>query len=494
MLLSLFFFSLFSFFSILFIPKKNVILIKQISLILSFVIFIYCIYLFFLLDHLYVGFQFKETYYFFNGLTFSLGVDGISIFFLLLTAILFPICFIVNWESVKYRSKDFCLMLLLLEFFLLNVFLSLDLFFFYIFFEGVLIPMFFIIGIWGSRQRKIHAVYQFFLYTFFGSILMLFSIFIIYLHVGSTHLELIKETAFSEQRQLLLWLCFFIAFAIKVPMIPFHIWLPEAHVEAPTSGSILLAGILLKLGTYGFIRFLITLFPYANAFFTPLVIVICLFGVIYGSFGTIRQVDLKKIIAYSSVVHMNFAIIGLFSKNLEGVQGSFFLMISHGIISGALFLCIGILYDRYHTRILYYYGGLVNVMPIFSVIFLVFILSNMGFPGTSGFVGEILVLISFFSFNPKVAILLATSMVFSAVYSLWLYNRVIFGEIKSFFFIPANSSLGVIKKWFGCFSDITRREFFALLPFFVLNIILGIYPNAIFNTSYFCFVDTIVQI
>jgi NADH-quinone oxidoreductase subunit M len=222
--------------------------------------------------------------------------------------------------------------------------------------------------------------------------------------------------------------------------------LPEAHVEAPTSGSILLAGILLKLGTYGFIRFLITLFPYANCFFTPLVIVICLFGVIYGSFGTIRQVDLKKIIAYSSVVHMNFAIIGLFSKNLEGIQGSFFLMISHGIISGALFLCIGVLYDRYHTRILYYYGGLVNVMPIFSVIFLVFILSNMGFPGTSGFVGEILVLISFFSFNYKVSLILATSMVFSAVYSLWLYNRVIFGEIKNFFILDKSVSIGFFKK------------------------------------------------
>ena len=491
MLLGLFFLSFFSFFSIFFIPKKNIILIKQISLIFSFIIFLYCVFLFLNLDTLYIGFQFKETLFFFNGLTFSLGVDGISIFFLLLTSLLFPICFLVNWESIKYRSKDFCLMLLLLEFFLLNVFLSIDLFFFYIFFEGVLIPMFFVIGIWGSRQRKIHAVYQFFLYTFFGSILMLFSIFLIYIHVGSTHLEIVKEAFFTEKRQLFLWMCFFIAFAIKVPMIPFHIWLPEAHVEAPTSGSILLAGILLKLGTYGFIRFLIALFPYANSFFSPLVIVICLFGVIYGSFGTIRQVDLKKIIAYSSVVHMNFAIIGLFSKNLEGLQGSFFLMISHGIISGALFLCIGILYDRYHTRILYYYGGLVNVMPIFSIILLVFILSNMGFPGTSGFVGEILVLISFFSFNYKVAIILASSMVFSAIYSLWLYNRVIFGEIKNFFFL-SKFSFGFVKKWFGCFSDITKREFFSLLPLFVLNIILGIYPNAIFNTSYLCFVNLLI--
>lgn len=491
MLFGLFYLSLCSFFIIFFIPKKYILLIKQISLILSFIIFFYCICIFFFLDPLYIGFQFKVTFFFFNGLTFSLGVDGISIFFLLLTSLLFPICFLVNWESIKYRSKDFTLMLLLLEFFLLNVFLSLDIFFFYIFFEGVLIPMFFIIGIWGSRQRKIHAVYQFFFYTFFGSILMLFSIFLIYLHVGSTHFEIIKETFFTEQRQLFLWLCFFIAFAIKVPMFPFHIWLPEAHVEAPTSGSILLAGILLKLGTYGFIRFLLTFFPYANDFFTPLVIVFCLFGIIYGSFATIRQVDLKKIIAYSSVVHMNFAIIGLFSKNLEGLQGSYFLMISHGIISGALFLCIGILYDRYHTRILYYYGGLVNVMPIFSIIFLVFILSNMGFPGTSGFVGEILVLVAFFSFNAKIALILSLSMIFSAIYSLWLYNRVIFGEIKNFFLI-LNFSFGFIKKWFGKFSDITRREFFCLFPLFFLNLVLGIYPNIIFNNTYFCFISILL--
>lgn len=488
MLFILFFLSIFSFFFILFIPKKNILLIKQVSLLFSFIIFFFTIIIFVLLNPLYAGFQFRETFFFFNGLSFSLGVDGISIFFILLTSLLFPICFLVNWESIKYRSKDFCLLLLLLEFFLLNVFLSLDLFFFYIFFEGVLIPMFFIIGIWGSRQRKIHAVYQFFFYTFFGSILMLFSIFLIYLHTGSTHLDVVREAFFTERRQLFLWLCFFIAFAIKVPMFPFHIWLPEAHVEAPTSGSILLAGILLKLGTYGFIRFLIFLFPYANTFFSPLVIVICLFGIIYGSFGTIRQIDLKKIIAYSSVVHMNFAIIGLFSTNLEGLQGSYFLMISHGIISGALFLCIGILYDRYHTRILYYYGGLVNIMPIFSIIFLVFILSNMGFPGTSGFVGEILILISFFSFNAKVSIFLALSMVFSAIYSLWLYNRVIFGEVKSFFFV-LNFSIGFVKKWFNNFSDITRREFFSLFPLFFLNLFLGVYPNIIFNNTYFCFLN-----
>lgn len=490
MLFNLLLLSFFSFFSILFIPKKKILLIKKLSLTFSFLILLFSILIFFCIDTD-VRFQFIKSIFFFKGFFYSVGIDRISIFFLLLTSLLFPICFLVSWESIKYRIKDFCLLLLILEFFLINVFLSIDLFFFYIFFEAVLLPMFFIIGVWGSRQRKIHAVYQFFLYTFFGSILMLFAIFIIYSNVGSTDLIQIRCSYFSENRQLFIWLCLFIAFAIKVPMFPFHIWLPEAHVEAPTSGSILLAGILLKLGTYGFLRFLIPLFPYANKFFTPLVISLCLLGIIYGSLATIRQIDLKKIIAYSSVVHMNFAILGLYSYSLEALMGSFFLMLSHGIISGALFLCIGILYDRYHTRIIYYYGGLVNFMPIFSSIFLIFILSNMAFPGTSGFVGEILILIGVFSYNTKIAILLSLSMVFSAIYSLWLYNRIIFGEIKSFF-INYNSII-LNKKWFSKFSDINKREFFSLLPFFLINIILGIYPNIIFNSVYFSFLHLLYK-
>lgn len=478
----LLFLPLFFAFILSLIPKKKIILLKQLSLLFSIIIFFYCIKLLgnFNIYYSYIQFQSSISYY--PGMDFSIGIDGISIFFILLMSLLLPISLLVNWESVKYRNKDFTITLFILEFLVFCIFCCLDIFFFYIFFEGVLIPMFFIIGIWGSRQRKIHAVYQFFLYTFFGSIFMLVSFLIIYLHVGSTNWNIIKYIEFSDQRQLILWLGFFIAFAIKVPMIPFHIWLPEAHVEAPTTGSILLAGILLKLGTYGFLRFLLPLFPYGMKFFSPLVIVICIISVIYGSLVTIRQIDLKKIIAYSSVVHMNFAIIGLFANNLEGLQGSLFLMISHGIISSSLFFCIGVLYDRYHSRILYYYGGLVQVMPIFAVIFMIFSLSNMGFPGTSGFIGEILILIGVFLWNIKISLLLFTSVVFAAVYSIWLYNRLIFGEIKNYNIMIYNNFY--YKKWFIKFSDITKREFFLILPFIFLNFLLGFYPDLIFNVTY----------
>jgi proton-translocating NADH-quinone oxidoreductase chain M len=488
----------FALINILFIPKKYILLIKQVSLFWSFILCFYSLYLFFvpilykLKKSKLLGIQFKKWYWFFLYkkykftwcfFTLTLGIDGISIFFIILTTLLIPVCLLVNWESIKYRSKDFTLLLLLLELLLLNVFTHLNLFFFYLFFESVLIPMFLIIGIWGSRQRKIHAVYQFFLYTFFGSIFLLFGIFLIYLHTSNLNFKILYETEFSSYRQLLIWLFFFIGFSIKVPMIPFHIWLPEAHVEAPTTGSILLAGILLKLGTYGFLRFLLPLFPYANTYFTPLVFVICLISIIYGSFCTIRQIDLKKIIAYSSVVHMNFAIIGLFTQKIEGLQGSFFLMISHGIISGSLFFLIGVLYDRYHNRIIYYFGGLVNFMPLFSILFLIFTLSNMGFPGTSGFIGEFLILIALFSVNLKVVILVSLSMVFSAIYSLWLYNRVIFGELKNYIF--RRNNILYYFPWFNKFSDLTKREFVIVFPLVFLNILLGIYPNIILNKSYF---------
>ena len=367
MLLTLILLPFFSFIFLIVIPRRFLNLIKILSLCFSLFIFFYSILLFFLYnpyqrynfeflfsivklknlkqkDFYFDEIQFSDLVSFFDGINYIIGIDAISLLFIILTTLLFPLCFLLNWESVKYRFKDFAILLFLLEFFLINVFSCLDLFFFYIFFESVLIPMFFIIGIWGSRQRKIHAVYQFFLYTFFGSVFMLISIIIIYLHIGTTAIYFIKNFYFSENRQLIIWLGLFLGFSIKVPMIPFHIWLPEAHVEAPTTGSILLAGILLKLGTYGFIRFLIPLFPYALKFFTPFVFVICLISIIYGSFSTIRQIDLKKIIAYSSIVHMNFCIIGLFTNNIEGIFGSFFLMISHGLVSGALFFCIGILY------------------------------------------------------------------------------------------------------------------------------------------------------
>jgi len=307
-------------------------------------------------------------------------------------------------------------MLLLTEFFLINVFSVLDLFFFYIFFESILIPMFIIIGVWGSRQRKIHAAYQFFFYTLFGSIIMLIGIIVIYFNTGTTDIQVLAQTEFSEMRQIFLWLSFFCSFAVKVPMLPVHIWLPEAHVEAPTAGSVILAGVLLKLGTYGIIRFMIPMFPYAMIYFTPLVFTMCVIAIIYSSATTIRQIDLKKIIAYSSVAHMNFALLGLFTNNSMGIEGSLFLLLGHGVVSSGLFLCIGILYDRYHTRNILYYGGLVQTMPIFSIIFLIFSLANIGFPGTVNFIGEFLVLVGTFKLNTTVAFLSATGMVLGAVY------------------------------------------------------------------------------
>lgn len=470
---------LFFIITLIFLPRSKTIFLKRLSLFYSTFIFSYSLKLLIIFSIL----KFKKNMIktkmaisLIPNVNYNLGIDSISVFFIILISLLIPICILVNWESIKFKAKTFIIILFILEFLIFNIFCSLDIFFFFFFFESVLIPMFLIVGIWGSRQRKIHAAYQFFFYTFFGSIFMLISFLIIFIHVGSSNINIISLVNFSENRQTLLWLGLFLSFAIKIPILPFHIWLPEAHVEAPTSGSILLAGILLKLGTYGFLRFLLPLFPYSNKFFTPFILVLCSLSILYGSLNTIRQIDLKKIIAYSSVVHMNFAIIGLFSNNIEGLEGSFFLMLSHGIISSSLFFCIGILYDRYHTRILYYYGGIIQIMPIFGIIFLIFSLSNMGFPGTSGFIGEILIFISIFFLNTKIALLILLSMIFSAIYSVWLYNRLLFGEIKFY-----NNCMF---KWLSRFSDFSKREFFLLIPFIFLNFILGFYPSIILNISY----------
>ncbi len=472
--------------SISIIPKQNVLFIKKLSLSWSIFIFILSLYFYIFFDLHTPYYQWFSSFQYWEGIYYSVGVDGISLFFIILSTFLIFICILVNWESVKFRIKEYTLLLFILEFFLINVFISLDLIFFYIFFEAVLIPMFLIIGLWGSRERKIHAAFQFFLYTFIGSVFMLTAIYFIYLHVGSTNIEIISQSNFSQNRQLFLWLAFFIALAVKVPMFPVHLWLPEAHVEAPTSGSILLAGIMLKLGTYGFLRFLMVFFPYGLIYYTPLVFTIALISIIYGSFATIRQIDLKKIIAYSSIVHMNFALLGLFTNDLEGIQGSLYIMLSHGIVSSALFFCIGILYDKYKTRLIFYYGGLINFMPIFSLLFLSFILSNLGFPGTSSFIGEILVLISIVSFNFKIAMFAATSMVLSAIYSLWLYNRVIFGELKLFSVLITLKKKKIIlnSSWFSKFADVTKREFLILFLFFIFNILFGIYPSLILNCTY----------
>jgi proton-translocating NADH-quinone oxidoreductase chain M len=327
--------------------------------------------------------------------------------------------------------------------------------------------MFLIVGIWGSRERKIRAAYQFFLYTLIGSILMLLGILVVYFHTGTTDLQILWNSEFSENKQLFLWLTFFLSFAVKVPMVPFHIWLPEAHAEAPTGGSVILAGILLKMGGYGFLRFSLPLFPVASIFFTPFVFTLSLIAAIYASLTTLRQIDLKKVIAYSSISHMGFVTMGIFTLNIQGVEGSIFLMLSHGLISSALFLCIGILYDRYYTRIIKYYSGLVHVMPIFSIFFLFFIFANIGFPGTSSFVGELLILLGTFQSSVVLTFFLGVSMVLSAAYSIWLFNRLMFGVLKL--------------EYLKIFQDVSRREFLILSFIAALVLSIGIYPEIILN-------------
>jgi proton-translocating NADH-quinone oxidoreductase chain M len=395
----------------------------------------------------------------------SLGLDGISLFFVLLTTFLIPICLLCNQST--HFMKEYTLVFLAIEALMLAVFCMLDLLVFYVFFESVLIPMFLIIGIWGSRQRKIQASYHFFLYTLIGSVLMLLGILLVVFQTGSTDLQILYSTEFSERRQIVLWLSFFASFAVKVPMVPVHLWLPFAHVEAPTAGSVLLAGILLKLGTYGFLRFSIPLFPCATVYFTPLIMTLSVVAILYTSLTTLRQIDLKQIIAYSSVAHMNCTTIGLFSNTLQGIEGSLLLMLSHGLVSSALFLCVGALYDRHKTRLVHYYSGLVTTMPLFSILFLIMTLANMGLPGTSSFVGELCIFAGAFQNNTLLATCAALGMILGAAYSLWLFNRVVFGAWKT-----------------DTFADLNRRELCILLPFLVAVFWMGFYPELFLDTMH----------
>lgn len=397
-----------------------------------------------------------------------LGVDGISLWFILLTTFIMPLTFIAIW-NLENKVLEFVVCLLLIEFSLILAFSVLDLFIFYIAFESVLIPMFLIVGIWGSRKRKIKAAYYLFLYTLTGSFFMLFAIISINLEIGSTSYDALLNSSFDIEKQKMLWFCFFIAFAVKIPMFPFHIWLPEAHVEAPTVGSVILASLLLKLGGYGLIRFLIPLFPYANKFYGPLVFTLASIGVVYGSLTTIRQIDLKKMIAYSSVAHMNVVVLGIFSLTVQGVCGSILLMVAHGIVSGSLFLMIGIIYDRHHNRMIRYYGGATALMPTYSLIFLIFNLSNLAMPGSSNWVGEALVIVGLFQKNTIIAILGSIGMVYSACYSLWLFGRVCMGTLKI--------------QYISAFSDMNNREIWSLVPMIFYNVVIGIYPAIILDPA-----------
>jgi len=468
MLLSLIFCILF--FTILvlyFNEKKN--FLQLISLSSSGIVFVLSCFLLITFD--------SNNYHFQNYLTlnlgssflnliFSFGFDGISILFFWLTSLLIFLCVLFVWD--EFYLKEYLINLLVIELLLLLVFSVLDLFLFYIFFEAILIPMYLIIGIWGSRERKIRAVYLLFFYTLFGSLLMLTGILYIYFLTGTSNLEyLLSYNLFTFEEQIWLWLAFFVSFASKIPMFPFHIWLPEAHVEAPTVGSVLLAGILLKLGVYGFLRFSLTLFPEASLYFSPMVYLLSVIGIIYTSLSAIRQTDLKRIIAYSSVAHMNLVTLGIFSFNLIGLEGAILQSLSHGFVAGAMFLLVGIVYSRYHSRFLYYYGGLVHLMPIYSVFLLIFTMANIALPGTSSFVGEFLLLLGVYKVNFFSSIISATGVILCGAYSLWLYNRIIFGNLKISYTLK--------------FSDINFKEFTILIPLLFFVIFMGIYPSFFSN-------------
>lgn len=455
---------------------------KVIALWTTCITFFFSLFLWINFDASSSFFQFSESFFWSTSLNFCyiIGIDGISLFFILLTAFLSIICVLISWGSVSIALRDYLICFLLLEFFLIQVFCVLDLCLFYIFFESVLIPMFLIIGIWGSRTRKVRAAFQLFLYTLIGSLFMLLAILFIYLYTGTTDLIFLWQINFPEHLQLILWFAFFASFAVKIPMIPFHIWLPEAHAEAPTAGSVILAGVLLKMGGYGFLRFSLPMFPLASIYFTPLVFSLSLIAVIYASFTTLRQIDLKKIIAYSSVSHMGFVTIGIFSLNLQGIEGSILLMLSHGLVSSALFLCVGFLYDRYKTRIIKYYSGLVQLMPIFTIFLLFFSFANLGFPGTSSFIGEVLVLLGAFQISSSMTFLAAIGTILAAAYSIWLFNRVSFGSLKL--------------QYFSCFQDVSRREFWILTLLFLLVLWMGIYPSIFLNEIHFSVANLIEQI
>ena len=441
--------------------------------------FICCLVLWGFFDKSVVYFQFIKSIYWLPNLNinFTIGVDGISLFFILLTTLLIPLCLLTSWNSIVINLKEFLISFLFLNFLLIGTFCILDLLLFYIFFESVLLPMFLIIGVWGSRERKILASYYFFIYTLLGSVLMLVSILYVYYQVGTTNYEVLLTFSFSTIEQKVIWFSFFLAFASKIPMLPFHLWLPEAHVEAPTAGSVILAGILLKLGCYGFVRFSLPLFPIASFYFSPFVYTIAIVSIIFTSFTAIRQTDFKRIIAYTSIAHMNLVIIGIFSFNIIGLEGCILQSLSHGFVASSLFLIIGVIYDRHRTRIIQYYGGVVILMPIYSIIFLFFTMANISFPCTSSFVGELLILIGSFTVNRIITFFAATGIIISGVYSLWLLNRISFGNLK----------LQYINK----FLDLNYREIIIFIPLIIGTFIVGVWPGVFLKFYHFNIVGLI---
>ncbi|MFO1188961.1 MAG: NADH-quinone oxidoreductase subunit M [Alphaproteobacteria bacterium] len=409
------------------------------------------------------GFQFVERVEWLPalGLSYYMGVDGISMFFVLLSTLLTPICVLASWKAIETRVREYMIMFLVLETMMVGMFCALDLVLFYFFFEGVLIPMFIIIGVWGG-QRRVYAAFKFFLYTLAGSVLMLIAILAIYIEADTTDIPTLLRTTLPSAMQNWLWLAFFASFAVKVPMWPVHTWLPDAHVEAPTAGSVILAGVLLKMGAYGFLRFSVPMLPEATAYFTPFVYALSVIAIIYTSLVALAQDDMKKLIAYSSVAHMGYVTIGIFTLTTQGVEGALFQMLSHGIVSAALFLCVGVIYDRMHTREIARYGGLVHRMPAYSAVFMVFMLGSVGLPGTSGFIGEFLTLVGAFQVNTWVALLASAGIVLGAAYMLWLYRRVIFGKLE--------------KEDLKSIVDLEPREIAVFAPLVAIVLWMGIYP------------------
>ncbi len=443
--------------------------IRRVALVTTTFTFALSLFIWFGFDYQNPGFQMLESKEWLGGkINYKMGVDGISVLFVILTTFLMPFCILASWESIQKRVKEYMIAFLVLETLMIGVFCALDLVVFYVFFEAGLIPMFLIIGVWGGA-RRVYASYKFFLYTLLGSVLMLIAIMAMYWEAGTTDIQVLLQHPFPVEMQSWLWIAFFASFAVKMPMWPVHTWLPDAHVEAPTAGSVILAGILLKLGGYGFLRFSLPMFPVASADFAPLIYTLSVVAIIYTSLVALAQEDIKKLIAYSSVAHMGYVTMGIFTMTAQGVQGGIFQMLSHGIVSGALFLCVGVIYDRMHTREISAYGGLVNRMPKYAVAFLIFTMANVGLPGTSGFVGEILTLMGAFQVNTWVAFFATSGVILSAAYALYLYRRVVFGALE--------------KENLKAMLDLNLREKVILVPMVILTIFFGFYPMAILDVT-----------
>jgi len=460
------------------ITRRN---IRNVALLTTVFTFVLSLFIWIGFDNSVSGFQMLESHEWLDsGISYRMGVDGISMLFIILTTFLMPLCILASWQVIERRVKEYMIAFLILETLMIGVFCALDVVLFYVFFEAGLIPMFIIIGVWGGK-RRVYASFKFFLYTLLGSVLMLIAIMAMYWQgaqngmVSPTSIpDLISSVSgdpdfFPVQMQWWLWLAFFASFAVKMPMWPVHTWLPDAHVEAPTAGSVILAGILLKMGGYGFLRFSLPMFPLASADFAPFVFALSVVAIIYTSLVALMQEDMKKLIAYSSVAHMGYVTMGIFAMNMQGIQGGIFQMLSHGLVSGALFLCVGVVYDRTHTREIAAYGGLVNNMPKYAVVLMIFTMANVGLPGTSGFVGEFLTLLGVFRVNTWVALFATTGVILSAGYALWLYRKVIFGALE--------------KESLKQLLDLSPREKAVIYPLVVLTIFFGLYPAPVFDAT-----------